>query len=224
MSEQQPPKTVPPHLHDKGYTRPVRSRYVDPVDVIWLSTATRLGMTIRRDPDIYSMTDGTGLLALGPRADLDEDDCLAQMVFHELCHWVTNGLDSFHERDWGFPLSTAVDPREHACIRLQAWWSGRHGLREMFGHTGDYRQYYDGLPDDPLEPIDDTPWEAGVVTTAIEAVRRAQEAPWWAPIEAALAATRALRDTIEPFSADYRSEHDGDALPLMWSRRHQTDA
>ena len=30
-----------PH-HDPEYQRPINSRYVDPVDVIWLSTATRL--------------------------------------------------------------------------------------------------------------------------------------------------------------------------------------
>lgn len=223
MAEDQEGLSVPPTLHNEGYERPIHSRYVDPVEVVWLATATRLKLVVRRDPDIFSMTDGTGLLALGPRAELDEDDCLAQMFFHEICHWITNGAETYHERDWGFPLWGPLDVREHASLRLQAWWSGRHGLRAQFGPTGQFRQYYDQIPDDPLQPIDDTPWEASVVEVAAVAIARAQGAPWWEPIEAAMAATRAIQATIAPFAGDYRSEHPGDALPLFWARKHRTD-
>ena len=59
------------------YERPIRSRYVDPVDLVWFSTARRLGLTIRRNGAIFSATDGTGLMELGPRATLDPDDCAA---------------------------------------------------------------------------------------------------------------------------------------------------
>lgn len=211
-----------PH-HDPEYQRPIRSRYVDPVDVIWLSTATRLGLTLRRHPDIFSMTDGKGLLCLGTRDDLDEDDSLAQMFFHEVCHWITNGRDAYHKRDWGFPLWGPHDCREHACLRLQAWWSGRHGLRELFGPTGEYRQYYDRIPDDPHQPLDDEAWETEVAALTAAAIQRAQTEPWWGPVEAAMAATRAIRDTIAPFAADYRSEHSDDTLPLFWEQRHHTD-
>lgn len=209
---------VPTQHHDPDYVRPIRARYVDPVEVIWLATATRLGFTIRRNPDIFSMTDGTGLLALGPRDDLDEDDCLTQMLFHEICHWITNGLETFHERDWGFPLWGPLDVREHASLRLQAWWSARHGLRAQFGPTGLFRQYYDRIPEDVLQPIDDTPWEAAVIASARQAIAQAQGAPWWQPIEEAMAATAAIKATITPFLDDYRSEHVEDALPLLWSR------
>ena len=34
----------------------------------------------------------------------------------------------------------------------------------------------------------------------------------------------ALRDQLAAFSDDYQSEHEGDALPLWWTRRHDTDA
>lgn len=214
------PERVPQQHHDPDYVRPIHSRYVDPVEVVWLSTATRLGLTVRRDPDIFSMTDGTGLMALGPRTDLDEDDCLAQMFFHEICHWITNGAETFGERDWGFPLLGPHDPREHACLRLQAWWSARHGLRAQFGPTGQYRQYYDRIPSDPLQPIDGSDWEAEVVALAQQAITRAQGEPWWDPIEAAMAATQAIVGVLRPFVSDYRSEWPGDDLPLIWTRNH----
>lgn len=218
-----PPRLkVPPRFHDEAYERPVRSRYVDPLEVVWLATAARLGLTLRRDPDIFSMTDGSGTLWLASH-DLDADDGLAQMLFHELCHWITNGPETVHERDWGFPLWDDVDVREHAALRLQAWWSGRHGLREQFGPTGCFRQYYDQLPADPLAPIDDSDWERTAVALAREAVGRAQGPPWWEAVEAAFVATRQLRDIVDPFADDYQPEREGDRLPLLWSRRHPTD-
>ena len=167
--------------------------------------------------------DGEGMLWFSTREHLDEDDNLGQMLFHELVHWITNGTETFHQRDWGFPLYDGLDPREHAALRLQAWWSGRHGLREWMGPTGGYRQYYAQIPDDPLHAIDDSRWEAAVVALAKDAVSRAQGAPFWAPIEAALTATAQLRSSLAPFAADYRSEHPEDPLPLHWLQRHPTD-
>lgn len=209
---------VPERFHDDAYERPILSRYVDPVEVVWLATARRLRLHIRRDPEVFSMTDGTGLLALSPRTDLDADDCLAQMLVHELCHWITNGVDSFHQRDWGFPLWDGVDVREHACLRLQAWWSGRHGLRDMFGPTGCFRQYYEQLPADPLAPIDESPWETAAVAYAHAAVATARQPPFWEPVEAAFAATGRIRGLLGDFVGDYASEHPDDELPLIWTR------
>ena len=223
MSAEKPPLRPPLRFHDESWERPVPSRYVDPLEVIWLATATRLGLTIRRDPAVFSMTDGQGTLWFSTRAHLDEDDNLAQMLLHEVCHWVTNGIDQFSERDWGFPLYDGTCPREHAALRLQAWWSGRHGLREWMGPTGAYRQYYDQLPDDPLAPLDDSPWEQAVGALARQAVETARHPRVWGPIEAALAATAGLREALRPFAADYRSEHPDDPLPLHWGRRHETD-
>ena len=36
---------------------------------------------------------------------LDADDNAGQMVFHEICHWITNGVETFGERDWGFEVT-----------------------------------------------------------------------------------------------------------------------
>jgi hypothetical protein len=200
------------------YERPILSRYLDPTEVIWLATARRLGITIRRDPSIFSRTDGSGMLWLGPRDDLDPDDMLCQMLLHELCHWVTNGVESAREQDWGFPLDDADDPREYACLRLQAWLADRHGMRGMLGPTGMYREYFDRLPADVLEPLDGGAWEARIVALAEEAIARVQRPPFWPVVDEALGATAALRKVITPFLTDYATEIDGDELPSLWSR------
>lgn len=205
-------------MHDPTWERPVLARYLDPLELVWLATCKRLGLRVRRNPHVFSMTDGTGLLELGPRESLDADDTLAQQVFHELCHWITNGVEAFSQRDWGFPVDDALDPREHACLRLQAWLAGRHGLRGMFGPTGVYRQYYDRLGDDPLAPLDDSEWEHTVVGLARDAIARAQRPPFAGPIDDALRATAALRGVVAPFLADYATEIDDDPLPSLWSR------
>ncbi len=206
----------PEDKHDKNYERPVDARYVDPCELIWLSTAERLGMHIRRSPLVFSATDGTGRLQLSTRDDLDADDCLAQMLLHEICHWCTNGLDTFAERDWGFALDGPTDPREHAALRLQAWLADQVQLRTMFGPTGIYRQYYNRIPNDPLEPIDDSLWETHVCETAREAVARIQSKPWHPHVMEAMNATAKLRTLLAPFLLDYQSEHEEDGLPSLW--------
>jgi len=191
-------------------TRPILHRYVDPLEVIWLSTATRLGLHIRRDPHVFSMTDGTGLLSLSTRDDLDADDTLAQMLFHEICHWVINGVETFQERDWGFPLDEHLDVREFATLRLQAWWADTVGLRGMLGPTGQYRQYYDEIPADPLEPLDDSKWERLCLEYARTGIERAQCEPFHIPVSSALRATSALRNVVK--AIPIRGN-----LPSLWS-------
>lgn len=207
----------PGDKHDPNYTRPVHTRYVDPCEAIWLATATRLGIHIRRSPLVFSATDGSGRLQLSTRDDLDPDDCLAQMLLHEICHWCTNGEESFQERDWGFALDGPVDWREHAGLRLQAWLADQVQMRTMFGPTGDFRQYYDRIPADPLAPIDDSEWEITVVRGAREAIARIQQPPWHPHVLQAMGATAQLRAVLAPFGGDYASQLAGDGLPSWWS-------
>ena len=152
-----------------SYERPVESRYIDPVELVWFATGRRLGLRIRRNPTIFSATDGTGLLEFGPRDTLDPDDTLAQMLFHEICHWITNGERTFTERDWGFDLDADLDWREHACLRLQAALADEHGLRAVLAPTSQFRAYYDQVPVDPFGPVDGWPHEERVVPLAREA-------------------------------------------------------
>jgi hypothetical protein len=200
------------------YARPIAARYQDPVDLVWFATARRLGLTIRRNRAIFSATDGTGLLELGPRETLDADDSLAQMVLHELCHWITNGEATFGERDWGFPLDAELDWREHSCLRLQAWLTGRHGLRTVLAPTSQFRLYYDAIPDDPLAPLDDGPAEARVVELAREATARSSRRPWGDPLREALEATARIHQVVVPFLSDYATDVPGDDLPSLWGR------
>jgi hypothetical protein len=205
-------------MHDPHYQRPVLARYTDPLELVWMATARRLGLTIRRNPDIFSMTDGTGLLELAPRHDLDADDNAAQMLFHEICHWITNGVDSFRERDWGFPVSDDLDWREFSCLRVQAGLADRYSLRRMFGPTGNFRQYYDGIPDDVLAPMDDGALEAQIVARAAEALRQADGEPWGKPLREAFEATRTLRTVVGRFLDAYQTDLDNDTLPSLWGR------
>ena len=213
------PKTMEPgNKHDPTYERPIESRYIDPCELIWLATAQRLGLHIRRSPLVFSATDGTGRLQLSTRDDLDEDDCLAQMLLHEICHWCTNGEDTHKDRDWGFALDGPTDYREHSALRLQAWIADQEGLRAMFGPTGVYRQYYDRIPADPFEPIDDSEWEKAVVGLAKEAIERIQSKPWQPHVLQAMKATAQLRAVINPFMEQYSSEIEDDALPSLWTQ------
>lgn len=202
---------------DASWERPVVSRYTDPLELVWYATARRLGLTIRRNPHIFSMTDGTGLLELGPRESLDADDTAAQQIFHELCHWITNGVETFHERDWGFAVTDEEDWREFACLRLQAWLNDRYGLRGMFGPTGIYRQYYDRLPADPFAPLDG-PDEAQICAHARVSAERALGAPWAGPLGDALAATAAMKTMMAAFLPAYQTDVPDDPLPSLWGR------
>ena len=138
------------------------------------------------------------------------------MLLHEICHWTTNGAETYHERDWGFALDGPIDHREHAGLRLQAWLADQVGLRGMFGPTGQFRQYYDRIPADPLAPIDESDWEGVVVADAAQAIRRIQTPPWHPHVLQAMAATAKLKAVIDPFLEDYASLDEDDALPSLW--------
>jgi len=196
--------------------RPVRRRYDDPLDVVWLATARRLGLVVRRHPEVFAMTDGEGLLHLSTRDDLDADDCTAQMILHEICHWVVNGRQSVHEQDWGFVVAEQIDWREFPCLRLQAALADRHGLRELLAPTSGVRAYYDDLGD-PLQPLDESDLETRIVARTREALARADEPPWTEPLAAALAATAAIHAAVRPLLADFQTDGEGSALPSLWA-------
>ena len=101
--------------------RPIDHSYGDPLDLIWRRTAAKLDITIRRSSDVYASWDGDGTLTLGDARDLDEDDCLAQMILHELCHALIEGREALNKADWGLANEDDRDAvREVAAMRLQA--------------------------------------------------------------------------------------------------------
>lgn len=200
------------------HDRPIEARYRDPLDVIWLATARRLGFTVRRSPHVYATHDGRGTLTLTTPDGFDPDDTVAQMVLHEVCHWIVNGRETFHVPDWGFALDWDEDWRELSCQRLQAALADRHGLRRVLASTGSYRDYYDRLGPDPFAPLDDSEEEAVICAAAREAWARAAEAPWAEVLDAALSATAGLARTVRPFLDDFASDEADDALPPLWAR------
>ena len=92
-------------------------RYEDPLDRVWLGCAERVGLVVRRDPGAFATTDGRGVLRLATQEHLDPDDCVAQMVFHELCHALVEGPSSFDAVDWGLDNVARV-VNEHTEIPM----------------------------------------------------------------------------------------------------------
>jgi hypothetical protein len=141
---------------------------------------------------------------LGGKETLDADDSIAQMVFHELCHSLVEGSAAFQRRDWGLDNETARDePRERACLRLQAALAARYGLRRVLAPTTDFRAFYDALPADPLSPRTHP-----TAALAIAGLRRIDQAPWAPHLAAALAATRDIADRAAEFAGEASGDRD----------------
>lgn len=166
-------------------------RYVDPLDVVWVTTARRLGLTVRRRPDLFASADGRGGLFLGDRRSLDPDDCTGQMILHEICHWIVAGPDAVERIDWGFEPMDGLDWREWPTLRLQRWLCDTHGLSAVFAPTTDARAYWDKLVD-PLEGLDNSPEESRILERTAVAVSRSGEPPWQPALGQALAASAAI--------------------------------
>lgn len=169
-----------------------------------------------RGREAYASTAGDGVLLLGEAGALDPDDCLAQMVFHELCHSLVEGTAAFTARDWGLDNETPRDvPREEACLRLQAVLAARYGLRRVLAPTTDFRAFYDALPSDPLLPRTEP-----TVALAIHGLARAEKPPWAPHLSEALAATRAIAERAAAFAAHDDSPDDLWALLDPAPARH----
>jgi hypothetical protein len=170
---------------------------------VWVAAARRIGLRVVRTPDAYAASDGRGTLSIGDDATLDPDDSLAQMIFHELCHSLVEGEDSFRAPDWGMAPTeyggSSEDWREHACLRVQWVLTGRYGLRALFAPTTEFRTtFWDQLSGDVLTDRTDRSTQA-----AIAALRRVDHPPWAPALTEALAATsriatEAAKHTNEP--------------------------
>ena len=195
--------------------RQVRHRYLDPLEQVWLATARRVGLRVERSGEVYASTDGGGTLRLGAHATLDADDCLAQMIFHELCHALVEGPASFAHPDWGLDNTGDRDvAREHACLRAQATLAGRHGLRALLAPTTGFREFYDRLSEDPLAPAPGAAAADPSLALARAAVARAQEPPWAPYLDSALCATAAIARAVAPFAR--AADEPAAALPSLW--------
>jgi hypothetical protein len=183
--------------------------YLDPLDAIWLTVAHRIGFRVERSTEVYASTDGRGVMTIGDRNTLDTDDCLAQMILHELCHSLIEGQESLHLADFGLDNVSERDlEREHACLRLQAWLTGQYGLRQVLAPTTDFRGYYDRLPADPL--ADDADPAAKM---ARPGAARSAEPPWALHLRQGLQATA----TIIAAAFELGAEDPSAQSPPIWS-------
>src|SRR5687768_18471175 len=99
------------------------------LDDIWVRAARELGFPVTRGGDAYVHWNG-GALQIAPDDELDADDSLAQLVLHEICHYLVEGKGARSRPDWGLDNTSERDlVREHACLRLQAHLTAPHGLR-----------------------------------------------------------------------------------------------
>ena len=170
------PQRIPTHIYD------------DPLDVIWLHAALRMGMTIERSSTVFAAWNGAGILTIGTAETLDPDDSVAQMILHETCHCLIEGPQSFSQPDWGVQIDNPEQRvREHSCLRLQAAITQPFGLRQFFAATTNFRKYYDKLPVDPLADDGDPAVEA-----AIAGMQRAKDGPWSAILADALQRTQQI--------------------------------
>jgi hypothetical protein len=177
-------------------SRTIDATYRDPLELIWLGCAGRIGWTVQRSEAVYASWDGRSVLTVSDASDFDADDSLAQLIFHEICHALVEGRRGQRRVDWGLENIDDRDlVREHACHRLQAALADRYGLRWMLAVTTDWRPYYDALPALPLAPGDDP-----AIALARRVWPEALRGTWAPHIDQALAATAALAAAVRPFA------------------------
>ncbi len=199
------------------FSRRITHRYLDPLDHVWITCAERIGLRVERTGNAYATSDGRGLMGIGRDADLDADDSVAQMVFHELCHSLVEGPESFRTRDWGLDNETEEHVwREHACLRTQAVLAADYGLRQFFAPTTDFRGFYDALPADPLTPTGESS-----VALAVQALRRADRPPWTPHLREALRVTSVIAAAVAEYVGERdelgeRDEHSGVVRPPLY--------
>ncbi len=206
--------------------RTIHTRYEDPLDRLWITCAERVGLSVVREPGAYASTDGRGTLRISIPAELDPDDSLAQMIFHELCHALVEGPEAFERTDWGLDNMSDHDVlREHACLRTQAFLVGSRGLRTFLAPTTDFRLFHDTLGPDPLvrsdaeAPFSDARASARSIELAKKAIARVDTKPWSPHLTDALDATAALAATLRAFTEAKTARADAStgALASLWT-------
>lgn len=177
--------------------RKVIKAYDDPLSLIWIATAARLGYQLERSDEVYASFDGKHTLTISSPAHFDADDNLGQMIFHELCHALVAGPLGRQRSDWGLENIDNRDVvQEHAANRLQAALATPYGLRRFFATTTEVRDYYDALPRDPLADDSDP-----AIALAKHAAHDAAQEPWASALQDALTATRELARTVRRFAS-----------------------
>jgi hypothetical protein len=184
--------------------RKITRTYSDPLDLVWLHAAARMGIRVERSAEVNASWSGDGVLTIGTPETLDPDDSLAQMILHEACHALVEGPESLGKLDWGLQNNPDKKAHEHACLRLQAALADQVGMRAFFASTTMFRAYYDALPADPLADGNDP-----AISMAQAAWQQAQEGPWGKVLIEALQRTVKISlalDGVTPEDSLWRSD------------------
>jgi hypothetical protein len=170
--------------------------YRDPLEIVWVEAARRMGICVKRSTEVFASWDGCETLFVGTPETLDPDDSLAQMIFHEVCHALCEWPDGLSKPDWGLESDNPDHRvREHACLRLQAALAEPYGLRTFFAATTVFRKYYDRIPGDPLDDDGDP-----AVPIAQAAVAQLRTGAWSDPLDKALQATALIAAVVHDFT------------------------
>lgn len=164
------------------------------LDSDWVALLQRHGFAVRRETSSWVSYDGADTIAIAPDLALDHDDCLAQIVLHELCHHWVEGAASRRLPDWG--LDNTNDEHvlhEEAALALQAALADRFALRNILVATTCFRPYYEALPADPLAEL--PPAQRALVERGI---RRASACPIWKDCRELLARCADLLRNLPP--------------------------
>jgi hypothetical protein len=177
--------------------RKIEKTYADPLSLVWIHAAASMGMRIERSAEVNASWNGDGVLTIGTPETLDPDDCLAQMILHEVCHALCEGPESLQRPDWGLDNSDpAKRVHEHACLRLQAALADQYGLRSFFAATTMFRSYYDRLSAEPLAAGDDEQ-DGPAIARAQAGWQRAKHGPWAAALDEALRRTAQIARALD---------------------------
>jgi hypothetical protein len=203
------------------YSRTIKSIYQDPVDLIWLNCAYCLGWQVDMSDEVYASWDGKTTLFIASPKDRDADDCVAQLIFHEICHALVAGEKGRQQVDWGlsnFDDRDVLD--ELACHRLQASLAQSFGLRSFMAVTTQWRPYYDALP---VYPIRDAYYQEDVLLNAdlpllthiqieyimnkvTSAHRNYQKEPWLNSLQTALKHTQQIKNLLHTLESTYHQK------------------
>ena len=168
-----------------------------------------MGMEVVRSAEVNASWNGDGILTIGTPETLDPDDCLAQMVLHEVCHALCEGPESLHQLDWGLDnFDPAKKVHEHACLRLQAALADQYSMRPFFAATTMFRSYYDHLPAEPLAEGDDA-----AIARAKAGWERAHNGPWATALDEALRRTVQIANALHGLTTEDSLWHEQGAPP-----------
>src|SRR3569623_609335 len=178
-------------MHEK----PASSLATDAITSLWMSVAAEAGWQVIRTTDAYASSDGAGRISIGVDEVLDADDAPAQLIFHELCHALTQGPDTWSRPDWGLSNADTRDVvAEHACLCVQVLLSAPFALVSAMAPTTEYRTYHDGLDANEIAASDEAAPSRARAALALPGNAKLRDSH----IRGQMATRAALNETVLP--------------------------